>query len=210
MLGETPDEQPGDAVAKIVEQTGQAEGFVRDLLAVFKVAETVGAWPRMRWHNLGVGSDQSRLVEAPDDLVGEIHSRTGVEEDLIRHVLVIRHAGEVIGVRAWLAAGSDPWARFQALRALEISWPVPVWVDKLAAELDVRQEDRWRARNLLTAVMALVGPNEEAVRTWLATAPEEGASSPFAAMREGGLDALDRALVDSFPDRSEDDDSEDA
>ena len=182
-----------------MERTGQAEGFVRNLLAVFTVAEAVGAWPRMRWQNLGVGSDQSRLIKAPDDLVAEIHARTGVEEELIRHALVIRHAGEVIGVRAWLAAAADPWSRLKALRTLGLAWPVPVWVDRLAIELGARDEDLWRARDLLSAVMALVGPDEQAVREWLSTVPTEVASSAFDAVPEEGLDWLEQRLVSAFP-----------
>lgn len=82
--------------------------------------------------------------------------------------------------------------------------PLPAWVDEEVGDLGVEEGERWRARDLLVAVMALVGADGRSVRAWLGAVPEGGGISPADATGEGGLDALDARLVAAYPTASAD------
>lgn len=138
-----------------------------------------------------------------DELVAEVRRRTGYDEAEIRRVIEILRAVEE--VRSEHSTGAAPRSGFETLREQyervpDLGQPFPTWGEALLHEIGVADDQHAYARDLLIRVMVTVGPDEQAVRSFLYSRHPLLKMSPAGAIAKRGWRALDALLRLIFAD----------
>lgn len=199
VLPERPEDQPADVVEAMRRLTSLDEQFVRVHLAVMSSADAINAWERIRAHERVTGTSASRPDTMPDDVVAEIAEFSGVDEDVIRRYLSIRHAMDATRALERLTPPSAAEARLLRWRVrLAFDRPLPPWAEALIDELGVQGGQRTLARHLTAATLALVGGGKTETRAWLAEPDPDDGRAPVDIVLQEGWEALDRLLLRAY------------
>ena len=199
VLPERPEDQPRDVVAGMMRLTTMDETWVREHLAIMSSADALNAWERIRAHERATGTRISRPEDLPDPLVREIQEFSGLQEEVVRRYLAVRHVMNSIGAWDRLAPASAAVARLQQWRVrLAFGRPLPPWARDLIEEIGVEDSERALATRLIAATIALVGGGEAEVHGWLAESDPGVDRTRVDVVRNDGWEALDDMLLRAY------------
>ena len=136
--------------------------------------------------------------DIPAELVAEIREISGLDEATVREIAAFEIAAQRIGFWERLLApeGSSLSDRVRRLITPPDTTPLPAWTDDVLRELGVDESTRARGEALLRRLMALVGRDEAAVRTFLKEEDPTENMPIDEAVRTHGLGVLDQLLRD--------------
>lgn len=139
-----------------------------------------------------------RPEDIPAELVAEIQAISGLGEATVREIAAFEVAARRIGFWERLVEfqGASITERVHRLITPRNTTPLPAWTHDVLQELGVDESTRSRGEALLRRLMALVGPDESAVRTFLKREDPTLHIPVEEAVQAHGLGALDQLLRD--------------